>query len=239
VLKAELHTHTADDPHDVIPHDAMTLIDRAADLGFQVLAITLHDKQYDIGRVAGHARDRGIVLISGIERTVCDKHVLLLNFPPTSEGVANFDDVRRLKAVSNGLVIAPHPFFPTGSCLQDDLERDPDLFDAVEVNAFYTRAVDFNRRARYWAHAHAKPLIGNGDVHRLSQLGTTFSLVDAAPDADAVCEAIRHGRVQVESRPITPVHAAAVLGSMFVADWSKHLRVRQDAVVSKSMGSER
>ena len=33
------------------------------------------------------------------------------------------------------------------------------------------------------------PLVGNGDVHRLHQLGTTYSLVDAIPDADAICAA--------------------------------------------------
>jgi len=36
---------------------------------------------------------------------------------------------------SASTVVAPHPFFPTSSCLGRDLERHADLFDAVERNA--------------------------------------------------------------------------------------------------------
>ena len=44
-------------------------------------------------------------------------------------------------------------------------------------------------------------MTGNGDIHRLRQLGTTYSLVDAEPHADAICAAVRAGRVQVEATP--------------------------------------
>lgn len=219
MLKAELHTHTSADPADAIPYDAFRLIDRAADWGYRVLAITLHDKQFDIQEAAGHARDRGVVLIRGIERTISGKHVLLLNFPDAAERVASFDDVRALKVRwPNGLVIAPHPFFPLPSCLGDELDRHADLWDAVEVNAFYTRSIDFNSRAIAWAEAHGLPLVGNGDVHRLEQLGTTFSIVDAEPHSDAVVEAIRERRVQVETTPIPAARALSILASMTIAD---------------------
>ena len=230
MLKVELHTHTSDDPVDLIPHDATQLIDRAADLGFGALAITLHDKQFDMKKVASHARDRRMVLIPGIERTISGKHVLLLNFPQAVEQAATLDDVRRLKQRSNGLVIAPHPFFPGRSCLRGAIDRHADLFDAVELNAFYTRALDFNRRADRWARAHGKPLVGNGDVHRLSQMGTTFSLVDvpASADRDAICDAIREGRVDVRRRPITLVHAATIFGSLLVGDTRRQFGAGSD-----------
>lgn len=217
MLKAELHSHSSDDPCDFIGYDSHTLIDRAADLGYDVLAITLHERQLDVRLLADYARHRGVVLIPGIERTIDGKHVLLINFPREAESVTSFEDVRRLKARSNGLVIAPHPFFPTGSCLRGLLDRHADLFDAVEINAFYTPEVDFNGQARRWAAAHGKPLVGNGDVHRLEQLGTTYSLIDAAPDPEAICEAIRAGRVVVKSRPISAFEAGWHLVSMFAA----------------------
>ena len=91
------------------------------------------------------------------------------------------------------------------------------LIDAVEVNAFYTRTIDFNRRAIAWARAHGKPLVGNGDVHRLSQLGTTYSLIDADSSADAVCQAIRAGRVEVCQQPISILQAASVYSSLIIA----------------------
>ena len=68
MLKVELHSHTSDDPHDSIPHSATDLIDRAAALGYDALAITLHDRQLDLRRLRPYAEDRGLVLIPGIER---------------------------------------------------------------------------------------------------------------------------------------------------------------------------
>jgi len=220
MLKVDLHTHTADDPHDRISYSAFDLIDRAASLGYNALAITLHDRQIDLRPLAPYAEERGIVLIPGIERTVQGRHVLLLNFRNGTETVQTFDDIARLKRrMPNGLVVAPHPFFPAGSCLRGLMDRHAQVFDAVECNAMFTRQVDFNRRAERWAAEHGKPLTGNGDVHRLEQLGTCYSLVDAEADADTICQAIAAGRVRVERRPLTCVQAARlcadlVLGGM-------------------------
>jgi predicted metal-dependent phosphoesterase TrpH len=217
MLKVELHTHTADDPLDRIPYTTLELIDRAVALGYDALAITLHERQLDLGRLAPYAADRGLVLIPGVERTIEGKHVLLLNFKTGAEDVRTFSDLARLKSLRNGLVVAPHPYFPAASCLRGDLARHARLFDAVERNAMFTRTVDFNRRAEQWAEQHGKPVVGNCDVHRLAQLGTTYSLVDAPADADAICEAVAAGRVRVESRPLAWSEVARILTSMTLA----------------------
>jgi predicted metal-dependent phosphoesterase TrpH len=214
MLKVELHSHSSDDPHDRIPYSTYQLIDRAAALGYEALAVTLHDRQLDLRPFACHARERGLTLVPGIERTIEGKHVLLLNFRRGAEDVQSFEDLARLREREPGLVIAPHPFFPHSSCLRSRLERHADLFDAVEWNAMFTRTIDFNRAAVRWARAHGKPVVGNGDVHRLRQLGTTFSLVDAEPDADAICSAIRDGRVTVEARPLTTLQAAGIFSEL-------------------------
>jgi len=70
MLKVELHTHTADDPVDAIPHTTHQLIDHAAALGYDALAITLHDHQLDLRNLTPYAAERGLVLIPGIERTI-------------------------------------------------------------------------------------------------------------------------------------------------------------------------
>jgi predicted metal-dependent phosphoesterase TrpH len=215
MLKVELHTHTADDPVDRIPHTTVELIDRAAALGYDALAVTLHEHQLDLGRFAQYAADCGLVLIPGVERTIEGRHVLLLNFKSGTGDVRTFGDLARLRSRRRGLVIAPHPFFPGSICLRDDLERHANLFDAVERNAMFTRGVDFNRRAERWAARHGKPVVGNCDVHRLRQLGTTYSLVDAPRNADAICEAIAQGRVRVESRPLAWTEAAGVMSAMW------------------------
>ena len=80
MLKVDLHLHTADDPVDRISYSSSALVDRAATLGFDALAITLHDHQLDDRWLRDYARERGVLLIPGVERTVGGRHVLLINF---------------------------------------------------------------------------------------------------------------------------------------------------------------
>ena len=201
MLKVDLHTHTADDPADLIPYQTHELIDRAAELGFDCLAITLHDRQLDIERFRAYAAVRRVVLIAGIERTIEGRHVLLLNYSRAAESIGSFQALARLRERERGLVIAPHPFFPAFSALRGALTRHAHLFDAVEWNGMFTRTMNFNAPAERWALRHGKPLVGNGDVHRLEQLGKTYSLVDADPNPAAICEAIAAGRVRVVATP--------------------------------------
>jgi predicted metal-dependent phosphoesterase TrpH len=208
-LKIELHTHTSDDPIDRIPHTTRELIDRAGSLGYQAVAITLHDKQLDVEPFRAYASTRNVVLIPGVERTIEGRHVLLLNFSRLAETVHTFTDLAALRQQERGLVVAPHPFFPLGSCVGRLLDVHPELFDAVEVNAMYAPGLDFNRRAIRWAQRHGKPLVGNADVHHLTQLGTTYSVVDAEPSPDSICEAIRAGHVELHTRPLSWPRAIA------------------------------
>jgi predicted metal-dependent phosphoesterase TrpH len=216
VLKTELHTHTDLDPKDRIPHSTTQLLDRAADLGYHVIAVTLHDRYFDPAPYLSYARERGLVLLSGIERTIARRHVLLINFGPECATVRTFDEIARLKARAAGLVIAPHAFYPTVSSMRHRLDSHASLFDAVEINFMYTRQIDFNRRAIAMARTLKKPLVGNTDLHRLDQLGTTYSLVDADPDPDAICDAIRTGRVEVRTEPISLTRAGSTLTRMVI-----------------------
>lgn len=217
MLKVELHTHTGDDPVDRVLYPATELIDHAAALGYGALAITLHERQDDVSALAEYAAERGIVLIPGVERTIEGNHVLLLNFPAGATAIDTFADLARLRERHPGLVIAPHPFFPASSCLRKRLVQHADLFDAIEYNAMYTRALNFNEEAVRFAALTGKPVVGNCDVHVLRQLGSTYSLVDAEPRADAICEAIREGRVQLRTQPLTWFEAARILTEMGLA----------------------
>ena len=218
MLKVELHSHTPDDPYDRIPYTTLELIDRAAQLGYDALAVTLHDRQLDIQRLESYAVERGITLIPGIERSIQGKHVLLLNFRRGAEEVRSFDDLARLRQREPGLVVAPHAFFPHPSCLRGLLDRHADLFDAIEYNAMFTSTVNFNERAVRWARAHDKPVVGNGDVHRLRQLGSTYSLVDAERNADAICAAIQAGKVRVVAAPLSALTAAGLIVHLLGSD---------------------
>ena len=102
----------------LLPTVLMALFYGAA---FYLLSFTL--RALPVGVAYAIWSGLGIVLISGIERTVERRHVLLLNFPPECASVRTFEDVGRLKRATGGLVVAPHPFYPTISALGTLLEH--------------------------------------------------------------------------------------------------------------------
>jgi len=236
MIRVELHAHTADDPEDRVPYTAQELIVRAAAVGYGALAITLHDAAFDPAPLAAFARQHGVRLLPGVERTIERAHVLLINFPAAAAmAVGRLEDIAALKAAHpSGLVVAPHPCYPIGSALgRARLEAFAHLWDAIEVNALHVRVLDWNRGAKAWAATHGRPLVGNGDVHRLTQLGRTWSEVDVDLPADmsdteaagAICAAIRAGRVRVAGAPLSPWRAAIIFAQMLIGGMRKPARL--------------
>ena len=222
MIKVELHAHTSDDPGDRIPHDTAALVATAAREGYGAVAVTLHNRWFDPAPFAELSARHGVLLMSGIERTIDRRHLLLINAPAAAARVGSFDEVRALRREApQMLVVAPHPFYPIGSALGPRMDSIVDLVDALEVNAMFTRSLDFNTRARAWAARHGKSLVGNTDLHRLDQIGTTWSEVDAPQDADAICAAIREGRVVVRSRPLSWPRAVWTMVRMELGGWGR------------------
>jgi predicted metal-dependent phosphoesterase TrpH len=205
LLKADFHIHTREDPHDFIRYTAVELLEEAARQGFDVVALTCHNKRIHTEELRRRAEDLGILLIPGVEAAIEGKHTLLLDMSYSRLGVRTFDHVRERKG-DGGLVIAPHPFFPAPKCLNGKLREHLDLFDAIEFSHFYTRTLDFNRKAVAYARKMELPLVGTSDCHRLWQLGTTYTIVEAAAKTvPAVFAAIRAGRVRVVTAPLRPL----------------------------------
>ncbi len=203
-LKAELHAHCNLDPADyrVCSHSAEELISEAARLGYDVLAITCHNRDVWSEELSEYADNLGITLIPGMEvSTEGSRHVLVYNFRTGSENLNTLEKIRTLTR-NDTLVIAPHPCFPSRLCLGGRLERNMDTFDAVEISGFYLPEIDFNRRARSLALRHGKPLVGNGDVHLLWQLGRTFTWIYSEPAVTPILNAVKRGRVRLESTPL-------------------------------------
>src|SRR5690349_20422998 len=95
-IKIDLHIHTLDDPKDVIDYSAHQLLERAKQLGFSVLAITLHDAVFDRTEVFADAAAMEILLISAAEVRLEGADVILLNVTAAEvAALKNFDDLRR------------------------------------------------------------------------------------------------------------------------------------------------
>ena len=93
--------------------------------------------------------------------------------------------------------------------------------------AAVTLRVERSELGERWARRHGKPMVGNGDVHRLEQLGTTYSLVDAEPEPDAICDAIRAGRVQIIATPLTFADAALLMTKLVASTFVPRRRALQ------------
>ncbi len=198
-LKADFHLHTSDDKIDRIAHSSEELIDQAARLGYDVISITNHKDVTYTTRLADYAKERGVFLIPGCEAKIQRKHVLLYNFP---QGCQSFDQIRKSKDKDN-LVIAPHPFYPAKACLNGTLEQNLDIFDALEYCHYYHQRINFNKRVIELSKKKNIPLFGTSDVHILSQLGATYTLIEAERDMESIFEAVKKGRVEIFTRPLT------------------------------------
>jgi predicted metal-dependent phosphoesterase TrpH len=214
MLKSDFHIHTGEDPYDKIPYSAKELINHAAKLGFEVLAITNHHKIHYSKNLADYAMKKGILLIPSVEAHVAGKEVLLLNVRKPGI-VNNFSDLEELRK-ENVVVIAPHPFYPTDSCLGKDLVRNIKYFDGIEYSHFYLKNFNiFNKKAIKVAKQYNKTLVGTSDAHGFYQFGKTFTLVDSNKDIDSVLEAIRKGKVEVKTNRISYLSMAKVMVSLF------------------------
>ncbi len=210
MLRGDFHHHINTDPVDgnFVTHSAGELIDHAAAAGINVLAITCHQTVPYDNDVIRYAADRGIVLLRGMEANVGRQHVLLLNFEEFPPGRCSLADIAAAKT-SGSLVIAPHPFYPTGVAGGEMFLAHPESFDAVEFSGLYTPLTSrFNRHAAEFARKVRAPVVGNSDTHFLWQLGYTYTLIDAPAEPAAIIEAIRCGRVQLVTRPLSWVQVA-------------------------------
>jgi hypothetical protein len=70
----------------------------------------------------------------------------------------------------------------------------------------FTQTIDFNRKAVEYAERMELPMVGNSDTHRIRQLGSAYTLVEAEKKTvESVFEAVRAGRTQVVSAPLEPL----------------------------------
>ena len=223
-LRADLHVHTRE-AEPFIAYNAREVIARAAREGYRVLSITNHDTLTFDTELAAFARDRGIVLIPGVEVTVEGRHVLIYNADVAVDKLTTFAGLRRYRT-PEWLVVAPHPFFPASYCLREKLWHEIELFDAIEFSHFYTPRLDFNRAAVKLASAVGLPLLGTSDSHLADQFGTTFSLIESDLSVESVLSAIKQGRVSVVSRPLSPWRCLSILARQKLAAARESARAR-------------
>ena len=199
-IKLDFHLHTQEDPHDYIKYDSIKLVDMMAERGYKAFAVTNHDRFTWSERLRDYAKERGIIVFRGVERTVRGRHILLINFKGELSDYRSLHDIEAAKRPDN-LVIAAHPYFPMPTASGRLLDRHPDIFDAVEYCHYYVKNLNFNKWAVKRALEMQKPLVGCSDSHTVRQLGRTYSEVHSEKDPEAIIAAIKEGRVEVVTKP--------------------------------------
>jgi predicted metal-dependent phosphoesterase TrpH len=219
-IKIDLHIHTLDDPKDVIDYSAHQLLERAKQLGFGVLAITLHDAVFDRADVFADAAAMGMLLIPAAEMRIEGADMILLNVTAAEiSRLKTFDDVRRLRA-HRGLsmfTIAPHPFYVLGGSIGERLIKEIDCFDGIELCHFHKGLFDLNRRATKVAAQFNKPLIATSDAHQLHAFGRHYTSVLRPSEltVENVFAALRNGPRQVTSPSASIVDLASMIYFFF------------------------
>jgi predicted metal-dependent phosphoesterase TrpH len=205
-IKVDLHIHTLDDPKDVLDYSAHQLLERAAQLGFGVLAITLHDALFNRAEVFADAARMGILLIPAAEMRLEGADVIVLNI--TADEVAElktFADLRRLRATWGPSVftIAPHPFYVLGGSIGERLIAEIDCFDAIELCHFHKGLFNPNRRAAMVAAKYGKRLVATSDAHQLHSFGRHYTSIPRPRDLtiENIFAALRSGPIRLTSPP--------------------------------------
>jgi predicted metal-dependent phosphoesterase TrpH len=221
-IKEDLHIHTLDDPKDVIDYSAHQLLERAKQLGFGVLAITLHDAVFDRAEVFADAAAMGILLIPAAEVRLQGADAILLNVTADEvAGLKNFDDLRQLRA-RRGLsifTIAPHPFYVLGGSIGARLLEEIDCFDAIELCHFHKGLLNPNRRAVKVAAQFGKPLIATSDAHQLRSFGRHYTSIPrpGALTIENVFAVLREGPLRLASPPASIVDFTSAIYWIFLS----------------------
>lgn len=216
-LKVDLHVHTGEDPYEKITYSAYELIDRACEQEFDVIAITNHNTVTYDHEIASYAEQKGVLLLAGMEGTFSRKHVLIIN--PICQKISRkltLEDLTRHKR-EESLIIAAHPFYPSSTTLKSLLHEYIFLFDAIEFCHCYNHLMNFNKKAIQAASLYKKPLIGTSDSHQIWQFGKTYTLVEAEKDPFSVIQAVKEGKVEIVTTPLSFSSLLRVTMNFFIS----------------------
>ena len=195
------------------------LLEQAAEIGLDGVAVTDHDVIHESVRAAELAPTYGLVGIPGVEVSTADGHLLALGIeemPPHRESMA---DTAAWVRERGGVAIVPHPFQRSRHGVRKRRLRGVEP-DAIEVYNSWAFTGWKNRRARRYANAYGYPGVAGSDAHKVGYVGRAYTEIeidDLSRDeltTAVVLNAIRDGATRVEGRRTpTPTSARHYAGA--------------------------
>jgi len=207
VFRVELHTHS-DHSHD--GRDPVDLLlEQAAGVGLDALAVTDHDAIEGSIEAAAKAPDYGLVGIVGMEVTSAVGHILALGIDDLVPSGLSYDETLDRIHEQGGIAVVPHPFQKSrhgvAPHVSDDQLASADALEVYNSRLFTGRA---NRQAETFAVEHGLPMTAGSDAHISELVGQAVTEVGAEEaTAEAILEAISEGRTSVLGHR-TPWHVS-------------------------------
>jgi predicted metal-dependent phosphoesterase TrpH len=200
VLSVELHAHSA------LSHDGRDpvdlLLEQAAAVGLDALAVTDHDEIDASIEAAERAADYGLVGIVGMEVTTAAGHVLAFGIDDLIPSGLDFGETLDRIHADDGIAVVPHPFQKTrhgvAAHVSEEALASADAIEAYNSRLFTGRA---NRRAERFALRNGLPTTAGSDAHISEMVGQAVTEVDVDErDASAILRAVADGRTSVVGR---------------------------------------
>ena len=201
----ELHTHSSRSYDGRDPVDL--LLEQAAAVGLDAIAITDHDEIEASLEAANRAPEYGLVGIPGIEISSKAGHILGIGIEePVPPGLSFGETLDRIHD-RGGIAVVPHPFQESRHGVMARITRtELAAADAIEVYNSRLLTGRSNRQARQFARAHDLPMTAGSDAHISEMVGQAVTHVNTTDrSAESIVTAIEAGQTAVDGKR-TPWH---------------------------------
>ncbi|ELZ13758.1 PHP domain protein [Halovivax asiaticus JCM 14624] len=196
----ELHTHSS---RSYDGRDPVELIlEQAAAIGLDAIAITDHDEIDASLEAVELAPEYGLVAIPGIEISSKAGHVLGIGIERAVPPGLSFGETLDRIHDRGGIAVVPHPYQESRHGVMARITRDElAAADAIEVYNSRLLTGRANRQAERFAIERGLPMTAGSDAHISEMVGQAVTHVDADEhSAEAIVEAIADGRTAVEGK---------------------------------------
>ena len=197
MLTVELHSHSA------LSHDGRDpvdlLLEQAAAVGLDALAVTDHDEIDASIEAAQKAADHGLIGIVGMEVSSAAGHILAFGIEDLIPPGLPYDETLERIHEQGGIAVIPHPFQKSRHGVAPHITEDQlASADAIEVYNSRLFTGRSNRQAERFAIERGLPMTAGSDAHISELVGQAITEVGADDRTpEAILEAIRHGRTSV------------------------------------------
>ncbi|WP_276281637.1 PHP domain-containing protein [Halorussus caseinilyticus] len=207
MLSVELHAHSSlsYDGRDSVD----LLLEQAAAVGLDALAITDHDEIDASLAAAEQASEYGLVGVPGMEISSAAGHVLGLGITERVPAGLSFGETLDRIHELGGVAVVPHPYQKSRSGVMANIGED-ELAEADAIEVYNSRLLTGrgNRKAKRFAERRGLPQTAGSDAHISEMVGQAVTRIGAdEPSTEAILDAIVAGRTSVEGKR-TPWHVS-------------------------------